>query len=127
MGTRRLTAVLVFAAALLVVPAAQGAVTVGHSGWNWGNPLPQGQTIKALEFDGARGYAAGDFGTVLTTEDSGATWSGAATGMTESLDHISIVDQDSVVVSRRLHRPPLRRRRSHVRAPAVDRERRALR
>ena len=80
-------------------PGGTGAVTVGHSGWNWGNPLPQGQTIKALEFDGARGYAAGDFGTVLTTEDSGATWSGAATGVTESLDRISIVDQDSVVVS----------------------------
>ena len=80
-------------------PAAHAAVTVGHSGWSWGNPLPQGQTIKALEFEGARGYAAGDFGTVLTTEDSGATWSGAATGVTESLDRISIVDQDSVVVS----------------------------
>jgi len=99
MGARRLTAMLVFAAALLAVPGAHGAVTVGHSGWNWGNPLPQGQTIKALEFEGARGYAAGDFGTVLTTEDSGATWSGAATGVTESLDRISIVDQDSVVVS----------------------------
>jgi photosystem II stability/assembly factor-like uncharacterized protein len=90
---------LVFAAALLAVPGAHGAVTVGHSGWNWGNPLPQGQTIKALEFEGARGYAAGDFGMVLTTEDSGTMWSGAATGVTESLDHISIVDQDSVVVS----------------------------
>jgi photosystem II stability/assembly factor-like uncharacterized protein len=99
MGTRRLTVVLAFAAALLIVPAAQSDVTVGHSGWNWGNPLPQGQTINALEFSGARGYAAGAFGTVLTTEDSGATWSGAATGITESLDRISIVDQDSVVVS----------------------------
>ena len=36
---------------------------------------------------------------MLTTEDGGATWSGAATGVTESLDRISIVDQDSVVVS----------------------------
>ena len=99
MGGTRLTALLVFAAALLSAPAAHAAVTVGHSGWSWGNPLPQGQTIKALEFEGARGYAAGDFGTVLTTEDSGATWSGAATGVTESLDRISIVDQDSVVVS----------------------------
>jgi photosystem II stability/assembly factor-like uncharacterized protein len=99
MGTRRLTAVLVFATALLAVPGARADVTVGHSGWNWGNPLPQGQTIKAIEFEGARGYAAGDFGTVLTTEDSGATWSGAATGVTEALDHISIVDQDSVVVT----------------------------
>src|SRR5687767_4540953 len=99
MGTRRLTAVLVFVAALLIAPGAQGAVTVGHSGWNWGSPQPQGQTIRAMEFEGARGYAAGEFGTVLVTQDSGATWNGAATGTTQALDRISIVDEDSVVVS----------------------------
>src|SRR5687767_8694033 len=99
MGTRRLTAVLVFVAALLIAPGAQGAVTVGHSGWNWGSPQPQGQTIRAMEFEGARGYAAGEFGTVLVTQDSGATWNGAATGTTQALNRISIVDEDSVVVS----------------------------
>jgi photosystem II stability/assembly factor-like uncharacterized protein len=98
MGSRRVIGALV-GAALLLPAAAQGAVTVGHSGWNWGSPSPQGQTIRALEFEGARGYAAGAFGTVLVTDDSGSTWTGAATGTTESLDRISIVDSDSVVVS----------------------------
>jgi photosystem II stability/assembly factor-like uncharacterized protein len=99
MGSRRLTAILVFVALLVVAPSAPAAVTVGHSGWNWGSPSPQGHTIRAMEFDGARGYAAGDFGTILVTDDSGGTWSGAATGVTQSLDRISIVDNDSVVVS----------------------------
>jgi photosystem II stability/assembly factor-like uncharacterized protein len=91
--------VVAVSALLSLAPPAPAAVTVGHSGWNWGSPRPQGQTIKALEFDGARGYAAGDFGTVLVTDDAGATWTGAATGITQALDRISIVDEDSVVVS----------------------------
>ena len=99
MGSRRVIFVLLVVASLSFAPGAHGTVTVGHSGWNWGSPSPQGQTIRALEFDGARGYAAGDFGTVLITEDSGATWTGAATGITETLNRISIVDESSVVVS----------------------------
>jgi len=86
-------------ASLLVTSPAGGAVNVGHSGWSWGSPTPQGQTIRVLEFQGARGYAAGGFGTVLVTDDSGATWTGAATGVTQALDRVSIVDADSVVVS----------------------------
>lgn len=99
MGSRRLIVTLLGAASLLLASTAQGAVGVGHSGWNWGSPSPQGNTIRALELDGARGYAAGDFGTVLVTDDGGATWSGAATGTTQSFDHVAIVDFDSVVVS----------------------------
>ena len=49
-----------------------------------------------------------------------------ATGITEALDRISIVDEDSVVVGR-MHRAALRRRRPDVRAAAVDGQRRALR
>ena len=99
MGSRRLILALAGAALLLPAAFAQGAVTVGHSGWSWGSPSPQGQTIRALELEGARGYAAGAFGTVLVTGDSGLSWTGAATGTTETLDRVSIVDADSVVVS----------------------------
>jgi photosystem II stability/assembly factor-like uncharacterized protein len=99
MGLRRLILALASAVSLALVPSAVAAVTVGHSGWNWGSPSPQGQTIRALEFDGLRGYAAGDFGTVLVTDDSGTTWRGAATGTTQALDRISILDPDHVVVS----------------------------
>lgn len=96
---RRIIGGVAVALGLLLAPGAWAAVGVGHSGWNWGSPLPQGETIRALEFEGARGYAAGDFGTVLVSDDGGATWSGAATGVTTDLDRISIIDADSVVVS----------------------------
>src|SRR5687767_2190366 len=104
MGSRFTWGMVVAVTTLLsLAPPASAAVTVGHSGWNWGSPLPQGQTIRALEFDSARGYAAGGFGTVLVTGDAGRTWTGAATGVTQTLDRIDIVDSDSVVVSGGCH------------------------
>ena len=49
--------VLLFAA----LPAgASASVTVGHSGWFWGSPQPQGQSLWAIDFVGGRGYAAGN-------------------------------------------------------------------
>ena len=78
--------------------SAPAAVTVGHSGWEWGNPSPQGQTIQALEFEGARGYAAGWLGTLLSTDDGGTTWRGSATGLTVPLKRISLIDADSFVI-----------------------------
>jgi photosystem II stability/assembly factor-like uncharacterized protein len=85
-----------------LLAAAMGAqaadVTVGHSGWYWGNPLPQGNTLRAVEFDGSLGFAAGDFGTLIRTADGGATWTGVPTGTTAALSRISIADQNTVVV-----------------------------
>ena len=87
------------AAALLIPPATAGAaVSVGHSGWTWGNPVPQGNTLRALEFSGQRGYAAGQFGTLLRTDDGGATWTGIATGITSDLRRIRLISQDSLVI-----------------------------
>ena len=83
---------------LTTATSAPAAVTVGHSGWEWGNPSPQGQTIQALEFEGSRGYAAGWFGTLLLTDDGGTTWSGSATGLTVPLQRISLIDTDSLVI-----------------------------
>jgi photosystem II stability/assembly factor-like uncharacterized protein len=97
-GVGHIVTLVVAAAVLAAAPAAPAAVTVGHSGWEWGNPSPQGKTINALEFEGARGYAAGEFGTLLSTDDGGETWQGSATGLTTSLEHISLIDVDSVVV-----------------------------
>jgi photosystem II stability/assembly factor-like uncharacterized protein len=92
---------LAAAAALLLAAAvmAQAAdVTVGHSGWNWGNPQPQGHTLRAVEFAGGRGYAVGDFGTLLRTDDGGATWKGIPTGTTIDLAHLRVVDANTVVI-----------------------------
>ena len=78
--------------------AAQGDVSVGHSGWRWGNPQPQGNTLRAVEFAGGVGYAAGDFGTLLRTADGGQTWTGIATGITADLSRIRAVDANTVLI-----------------------------
>ena len=59
---------------------ASASVQVGSSGWQWGNPLPQGNTLRSMSFAGVNGYAAGDFGTLLRTADGGVTWSGLLSG-----------------------------------------------
>ena len=78
---------------------AQASVGVGQSGWSWGNPLPQGNEIDSLDFAGARGYAAGKFGTLLRTDDGGSTWTGIPTGITQDLAQVSIIDADSIAIA----------------------------
>src|SRR4051794_20089002 len=83
--------------ALALLPAvAPAAVQVGSSGWLWGNPLPQGNTIRAMSFAGASGYASGDFGTLLRTTDAGATWTGLLSGTFTNLTEVQAIDGDSV-------------------------------
>src|SRR5262245_3259207 len=41
---------------VLLSARAAPAASVGHSGWFWGNPLPQGNTLSGIDFAGARGY-----------------------------------------------------------------------
>ena len=85
--TRARTRLAALGAALCLVAAvghatAEASVLVGHSGWFWANPLPQGNTLRALDFAGERGYAVGDFGTVLRSGDAGGSWTGLTTGTT---------------------------------------------
>jgi photosystem II stability/assembly factor-like uncharacterized protein len=93
--------VLIAASLLLLLspsPAAAG-LSVGHSGWEWSNPVPQGNTLRALDFAGETGYAAGDFGTLLKTEDGGQTWLGLRSGTTEDLSELEITGPLSLVVA----------------------------
>jgi photosystem II stability/assembly factor-like uncharacterized protein len=77
---------------------AEGAVQVSQSGWQWGNPTPQGNTIRAMDFIAGRGYAIGDDGTALRTDDGGATWTGLATGTSQDLSRLQAVTPDVVVI-----------------------------
>jgi photosystem II stability/assembly factor-like uncharacterized protein len=94
----RLVGALACAAGLLaVLPAlAPASVQVGSSGWQWGNPLPQGNNVRAISFAGATGYAAGDFGTLLRTTDGGSTWSGLLSGTFTDLSEVQAIDADSL-------------------------------
>jgi photosystem II stability/assembly factor-like uncharacterized protein len=97
---RRLGAAALAAAALGVLPAASPAgVQVGSSGWLWGNPLPQGNTLRAMSFAGTTGYAVGEFGTLLKTTDAGATWSGLPAGTFTDLHEVQAVDNDTVIAA----------------------------
>jgi hypothetical protein len=91
-----LSAAACAAGLLAAAQAAQAGVQVGSSGWQWGNPLPQGNTIRAMSFAGGRGYAAGDFGTLLRTDDGGATWSGLLAGTHTGLTEVQAIDGDSL-------------------------------
>ena len=99
--SRALAAILSVAACAAAVGVAAmpstAAVSVGHSGWYWGDPLPQGSDLRALELFGNRGYAAGDFGTVLRTDDAGGSWSGLRTGTTANLTDLDVIDDKTLV------------------------------
>src|SRR5688572_25331493 len=90
-----LTAVLF----LLIAAPAGAAVSTNQSGWLWGTPEPQGNTLAALELQGMTGYAAGDFGTLLRTNDGGSAWGAVRTGLTLDFTEIDVIDANSIVVA----------------------------
>jgi photosystem II stability/assembly factor-like uncharacterized protein len=90
----------VLAAALLAIAASASpaSVRVPLSGWNWGNPTPQGNALKAVDFTGGRGYAVGTAGTALRSDDGGLHWTGLATGTAGDLTRLQIIDPDTVAI-----------------------------
>lgn len=84
------------AGATAITPAATANVQVGASGWQWGNPLPQGNTLRSASFAGTTGYAAGDVGTLLKTTDGGSSWSGLPVGTFENLALVQALDAETV-------------------------------
>jgi photosystem II stability/assembly factor-like uncharacterized protein len=83
---------------LSAVPAAAAPVSVGHSGWAWGDPTPQGQQLSAVAFSGATGFAVGDFGTVVRSVDGGATWTGLPSGTINDLSVVQEISPGVVIV-----------------------------
>lgn len=90
---------LVSAGASSAAPNAVAApVSVGHSGWSWGAPSPQGEGLNAVAFDGATGFAVGDFGTVVSSADDGATWTGLPSGTFQDLSVVQELSPRVVIV-----------------------------
>ena len=95
------TALSCSALALLIAlacaaPSSAAGVQVGSSGWLWGNPLPQGNSVNAVSFAGSSGYAVGDFGTILATTDGGTSWTGLSSGTFTNLSIVQAIDGDSL-------------------------------
>lgn len=87
----------VLVAATLVALAGAAPVRTSQSGWTWGSPRPQGNNIAAIDFAGGRGYAVGEFGTIVRTDDGGANWTGIRTGLTDDLTDVRAIDADAFV------------------------------
>ena len=98
MNTRAFLGTLAALSLASACPDAQAQVQASQSGWQWGNPTPQGNTIRALDFIAGRGYAIGDDGTALRTDDGGATWTGLATGTSQDLTRVQAVTPDVLVI-----------------------------
>ena len=95
--TRAVALVGVVAVGMLWASGAGAAVLTSTSGWFWGNPRPQGNDLHAIDFAGGRGYAAGEFGTLVRTDDAGATWTGVTTGVVTDLTRVEAIDADKVI------------------------------
>jgi photosystem II stability/assembly factor-like uncharacterized protein len=87
-----LVALVAFAA------SAQAQVANGQSGWQWGTPTPQGNSINDIGFSGGVGYAVGNFGTIISTTDAGATWSGLNTGITADINKVSLPAAGTIII-----------------------------
>jgi photosystem II stability/assembly factor-like uncharacterized protein len=91
-------AIVVLAALAAVAGVSGAAVNVSNSGWSWGNPTPQGRTLRSIAFAAGVGYAVGDGGTVLSTGTAGTTWSGLPTGTDQNIESVQVLSPSTVVV-----------------------------
>jgi photosystem II stability/assembly factor-like uncharacterized protein len=78
------------AAALALLSTAAAGVNTPQSGWYSGNPLLGPNALLDVTCAGTTCYAAGTFGTLLKSSDSGATWKGIVTGLTLDVPRVRI-------------------------------------
>ena len=63
--------------------------------WQWQNPYPQGYDLNDVQFvDSLTGWAVGEFGSVIKTEDGGSTWEVSQSNPDELLNAVCFVDYD---------------------------------
>lgn len=82
-------------AALAVGVVSAGTVSSGNTGWNWSNPLPQGNTITTSDAVNNRVYAAGANGAVLRSDNGGSEWTGVRSGILDDVRLIRAIGPDS--------------------------------
>lgn len=80
---------------LLAAPAPAGAQ------WSWVYPKPQGQTLYDVAFlDNSTAIAVGEYGTIMVTHNTGASWTvqTRVQSITTDLSRIEKVDANTAVV-----------------------------
>jgi photosystem II stability/assembly factor-like uncharacterized protein len=92
MSKRLLTLVLVvIAVPLALASTASAAVVAGNTGWFWSNPLPQGNTLTKADTIAGRAYVAGEAGTIMRSDNGGATWNGIRSGLPAALSDVKTI------------------------------------
>jgi photosystem II stability/assembly factor-like uncharacterized protein len=100
--SKRLLGLVVATAALslALVASASAAVVAGNTGWYWSNPLPQGNSLTLADTIAGRAYVAGEAGTLMRSDNGGATWTGIRSGLpagNSDLQNVRAVTPDVVV------------------------------
>lgn len=73
--------------------STKGPVAPPTSQWHWENPLPQGNNLRGASFvDADTGTVVGEYGTIIRTTNGGSSWTGQASGTTQTLWAVSFVD-----------------------------------
>ena len=86
-----------FCLAAIIVASVCAVVrtqTAGR-GWEWQNPLPQGNAISAIRFAGDKlhGWAVGADGVILYTADGGFRWENQPTRLINALNGLYVFDR----------------------------------
>lgn len=64
-----------------------------QTGWQWNNPLPQGNTLREVMFiDSVTVVAVGEGGTIVRSSDAGITWSLIQSSAVENLKDVSFAN-----------------------------------
>ena len=79
--------------------ASGASISAQGTGWQWGDPTPQGDALSDVRFIGPRGYAVGEEGTVLRSDDGGNSWTGEQSGTLENLSRVQEIDPNTVVIA----------------------------
>lgn len=96
-----LLAALLLTLALACAGTASAAIPAGNTGWSWANPLPQGNSLDSVAVSGGRAWAGGATGTLLHSDDLGATWTATRTGLLDDIRTIEAISPTSVVFAGR--------------------------
>jgi photosystem II stability/assembly factor-like uncharacterized protein len=91
---------LLFSLALVLFPGiSQGQDPL--KGWQWQNPLPQGNAINSIKFasDKRHGWAVGSDGVILATTNGGFDWDQQESPANTTLYSIYLRDRNHLVVA----------------------------
>jgi photosystem II stability/assembly factor-like uncharacterized protein len=92
----------VLTAVALALPAgAVAAIPAGNTGWNWSNPLPQGNSLINVTGKEGRTWAGGATGTLIHSDDRGHSWKAVRTGLLDDVRTVEAISNQSVVFAGR--------------------------